>query len=158
MKHLKQYQDYNKVDEGLKENIIGGLLSILLGFGSVSAQNIHHRAKRTYSNQEDSTQVLKSERDINRMIKLGWTKSKEEIDTLWQEVKDKSPNTEIECIKLQINDSQSFASGEFITSDDTKSKIDSILDIILQENSILSKINIVSSTDKQGIGQNLKKK
>ena len=141
MKHIRNFNSY-QVNEGWKENILAGLLSLL---GShVMGQKTHISHTKT-----------KSEKAMQSLIKNGWSLDSTAVDTLYLEVLKSKPDTEIIATRLTLDKDQYFQSGKFNLSEEMRSDIDSTLMSILDNNGIIIKIEIESSTDKQGLSTNL---
>ena len=142
MKHIQKFESF-KVDEGWKENILTG---IMLLFGS-------------HAFSKDKAEVHKkisSESTMKALVKQGWSLDSTQIDTLWNSIKDKSPNSEIIATRLTLDKDQYFQSGDFKLTPEMENSIDSVLANILDTGGVLTNINIESSTDKQRISLNLK--
>jgi hypothetical protein len=92
---------------------------------------------------------------MQSLIKQGWSLDSTAVDTLYSQILKSKPDTEIVATRLTLDKDQYFQSGKFILSDDMKTSIDSTLMEILSNNGIIIKIEIESSTDKQGLSQNL---
>lgn len=150
MKHLKPFNNFERIneEEGWKENILVGLLS-LIGVAGMGQTNKGDVSKRTYHTQ--SEQVSKN------MIKRGWSLDSTQIDTLWKEVQTKKPDTLIMVSNLMLDKDQLFASGKFDLSIEMKDAISESLNNILDTGGVITDVEIVSSTDKQGLSQNLQK-
>lgn len=154
MNHIKSFKDYDKVDEGLKQNIVAGIMSLFLSYGSMASNKTH---TATYKQSYDQDDSLKMKSDIERRLKSGWKLSASEIDTVWNKLQADAPDTTIETLSLRIDNSAFFESGKFELSDVIKLDIDSALQEVIDNNGSLCSINIKSSTDKQGLSANLQK-
>lgn len=154
MNYIKSFKDYDKVDEGLKQNILAGIMSLFLSYGSMASNKTHTATYKQSYNQDDS---LKMKSDIEKRLKDGWKLSAAEIDTVWDKLQTDSPDTIIETLSLKIDNSEFFESGKFELSESIKLDIDSALQEILDNQGMLVSINIKSSTDKQGLSVNLQK-
>jgi len=141
MKHISDFNSY-QVNEGWKENVLVGLLSFFGTQVMGQKNNISHTK-------------TKSEKSMQSLIKQGWSLDSTAVDTLYSQVLKSKPDTEIVATRLTLDKDQYFQSGKFILSDDMKTSIDSTLMGILNNNGIIIKIEIESSTDKQGLSQNL---
>jgi outer membrane protein OmpA-like peptidoglycan-associated protein len=141
MKHISDFNSY-QVNEGWKENILVGLLSLFGAHAMGQKSNILHRK-------------TKSEGSMQSLIKQGWSLDSTAVDTLYSQILKSKPDTEIVATRLTLDKDQYFQSGKFILSDDMKTSIDSTLMEILNNNGIIIKIEIESSTDKQGLSANL---
>jgi hypothetical protein len=139
MKHIYNFKNY-QVNEGWKENILAGLLSL---FGShAMGQDTKHQKAFTKSSMES-------------LLRTGWTLDSTSIDTVYSNIAKKAPETDIIGIRLMLDKDQYFPSGKFTLTDIMKSSIDSTLDEIVSIGGLLIKVEIESSTDKQGLSQNL---
>lgn len=154
MNYIKSFKDYDKVDEGLKQNILAGIMSLFLSYGSMASNKTHTATYKQSYNQDDS---LKMKSDIEKRLKNGWKLSASEIDTIWNKLQTDAPDTIVETLSLKIDNSAFFESGRFELSEDIKLDIDSALQEILDNQGMISSINIKSSTDKQGLSTNLQK-
>jgi hypothetical protein len=135
MKHIKSF------NEGWKENIASSIvLSLSTLFGTAQTTNTYKSTFKTH-NKELAESLLKK----------GWKLNKTEVDTIWNKLKENSPNSEVQVTEMKLDKNQFFESGKFETTDEMMNGIDSIFNSILDKNAILIKINIESSTDKQGL-------
>lgn len=143
MKHLKNYESY-QVNEGWKENILVGLLSLFgtYAMGQKKSPDIIHGKAKTESSMKS-------------MLKQGWSLDSVDVDTLYSKIIKSDPETEIIATRLMLDKDQYFPSGKFVLTQEMKSSIDSALVEILSNNGVLLKIEIESSTDKQGLSQGL---
>jgi outer membrane protein OmpA-like peptidoglycan-associated protein len=147
MKYLSSFNKFDKIneEEGWKENILVGLLSLLgvTGMG----QNKSTSDKRVYH--------AKTEQSMKNMVRQGWSLDSTQVDTLWKEVQVKKPNTLTMVTKLRLDKDQYFASGKFVLSNDVKDSIQTTLSDISNASGIITDISVESSTDKQGLSINL---
>lgn len=143
MKHLKKYESY-QVNEGWKENILVGILSLFgtYAMGQKKSPDIIHGKAKTESSMKS-------------MLKQGWSLDSVAVDTLYSKIIKSDPETEIIATRLMLDKDQYFPSGKFDLTQEMKSSIDSALVEILSNNGILLKVEIESSTDKQGLSQGL---
>lgn len=148
MKHLENFNHFNKIneEEGWKENILVGLLS-LLGVAGMS-QTSHKGDRRTYH--------TKYEESIPSLIKRGWSLDSIQIDTVFNEVKQNAPQNEMVVTRIKLDKDQYFPSGKFELSQDIKDSIYNSLTDISNNNGVITDIVIVSSTDKQKPSSNLR--
>lgn len=141
MKYIKNFDSY-EINEGWKENVIVGLLSL---FGSqVMGQKSYVSHTKT-----------KSEKSMQALVKSGWSLDSTAVDTIYNQVLKTKPDTNIVATRLTLDRDQFFASGKYELTDEMRNSIDSTLMQILNENGMIVKIEIESSTDKQGLSQNL---
>ena len=128
MKYLNNFDNFDKIneEEGWKENILVGLLS-LLGVSGMG-QNKSDGDKRIYH--------TKTEQSMKNMVRQGWSLDSTQVDTLWREVQAKKPNTLTMVTTLRLDKDQYFASGKFVLSNDVKDSIQSTLSDI--SNSMVS--------------------
>jgi hypothetical protein len=148
MKYLNSFNNFDRVneEEGWKENILVGLLSILgvAGFGQKGPDD---GSRRTFHTKEESS--------IPSLIKRGWTLDSTKVDTLFNEVKGKAPETEMMVTRIRLDKDQYFASGKFELSQSVKDSIYNSMAEIANSRGVITDISIVSSTDKQGLSTNL---
>lgn len=149
MRHIRQFNNFNRVneEEGWKENILVGLLSLfgVAGMGQTNKGD----DRRTYHTQ--SEQTMKS------MLQRAWTLDSTQVDTLWKEVITKKPDTLVMVTRLSLDKEQYFASGKFELSPDVKDSIQETLSEISNKGGVITNIRVESSTDKQGLSDNLQK-
>lgn len=151
MRHIKKYTQFN---EGFKENILVGLLSLFGVATSAQSKFSQHRDKEGTTHQEYTTT---SQNQVDKYLKSGWSLTSQQVDTVWNKLKDSKANAEVEVVRLNINKNELFKSGSFQINDDIKQDIDSVLNYIVDSNGLLSKIEIESSTDKQQLTASLQK-
>ena len=145
MKHLSNFKSY-EVNEGWKENVLVGLLSLF------SSTVMGQKTEPKYSHTK-----TKSETTMKTLLKSGWSLDSTAIDTLYREILVSKPDTNIVSTRLTLDKEQFFPSGKFELTPEMKSSIESTLIEILNQNGIIFKIDLESSTDKQGLSQNLQK-
>lgn len=139
MKHIYNFKNY-QINEGWKENVLVGILSL---FGSYAmGQNIKYKKAFNKSSMES-------------LLKDGWSLDSTSIDTIYSNLVKTAPNSDLVAIRLMLDKDQYFPSGKFTLTDIMKSSIDSTLDEIVSDGGVLMKVEIESSTDKQGLSQNL---
>ena len=163
MKHLHSFNDYEKVDEGLKDWLAGALMLLSTGYSysqnvpKVGRQDIDRRHYTSTIKKEygENDSVAKS-RDEKRLLKQGWTQVASTIDTLWNETVTKKPDTTVSTLSLKFDNQVLFASGKFEVSTDVKEVLDSAFQQMIDQNGILTNVDIVSSTDKTPVGPKLK--
>jgi len=145
---LSRFNEFNRLneEEGWKENILVGLLSIL-GVSAFGQKGPDDGNRRTFH--------TKTEASIPSMIKRGWTLDSVKVDTLFNEAKEKAPETEMMVTRIRLDKDQYFASGKFELSQSVKDSIYNSLAEITNNKGIITDVNIVSSTDKQGLSTNL---
>lgn len=150
MKYLNKFNNFDKIneEEGWKENILVGLLS-LLGVSGMGQNKSDGGDKRIYH--------TKTEQSMKNMVRQGWTLDSTQVDTLWKEVQIKKPDTLTMVTTLRLDKDQYFASGKFVLSNDVMTSIQTTLSDIASSNGIITDISVESSTDKQGLTTNLQK-
>lgn len=166
MKHLHSFNKYNenveKVDEGLKEWVLGSLMLLgsVAGYGqslpkvgrqAVDRKHYISTIKKDYS-EKDS---IKMASDEKRLLRQGWTKLVTDIDTLWNETVVKVPDTTVYTLSLKFDNQVLFGSGKFDLTPEVKSELDSAFQQLLDQSGILTGVEIVSSTDKTPVGPKL---
>lgn len=141
---ISNFKEFNKIneEEGAKENILFGLLSLL---GASTMGQTPDRFEKT----------TKSETISKNLIKQGWTLDSTQVDTLFTQVKKLNPEAEITVTHLNFNKNAYFDSGKFELSQEVKDSISNTMNEILKNEYIVTSINIISSTDKQGLSKNL---
>jgi flagellar motor protein MotB len=140
MKHLQKFENY-KVDESWKENVLVGLMSL---FGSYAMGQKSDRVQVMH-------QKVKSEGAMKALLKQGWSLDSTQVDTLWSEIVKSKPDAEVKVTRLTLDKDQFFASGIYILTDEMKQSLDSVLNQIMEDGGVLAKVEIESSTDKQGL-------
>ena len=151
MKHLKPFNNFDRIneEEGWKENILVGLLSLL---GVAGMGQTTHKG-----DQDRRTVHTQSEVSMKNMLKRGWTLDSTQVDTLWREVQVSKPDTMVMVTRLSLDKDQYFASGKFELSQEVKDSIQATLGEVTNSGGIITEIRVESSTDKQGLSQNLQK-
>jgi outer membrane protein OmpA-like peptidoglycan-associated protein len=163
MRHLHSFNEYEKVDEGLKDWLAGALM--LLGVNSAYSQDLpkvgrQNIDKKNYTltikkQYDDKDSIVKS-RDEKRLLRQGWTQVASTIDTLWNDIVIKNPDTTVYTLSLKFDNQVLFGSGKFEISTDTKQGLDSAFQQIIDQRGIITNVDIVSSTDKTPVGPKLK--
>jgi outer membrane protein OmpA-like peptidoglycan-associated protein len=147
MKYLKSYNNYEPLNEGWKENLLAGLLTLV---GSYA-----------YGQQQDPSKIVrkaKTEKQVQNLIDLGYTLDSTSVDTVWKELVTKAPDSEVISIRYTLDKDQYFESGKFTLNDNMKLGIDSIIKEIIEDGGIITNVDIESSTDKQPVGKELQAK
>lgn len=164
MKHLQNFSDYEKIDEGFKDWIAGALLLLSTGtaYGQLTPKTGIKDIDRkhftsTIKKEYDEKDSLKMAADEKRLLKDGWKQIATNIDTLIDEVSKKSPDTVAYTISLRFDNRVLFESGKFDISQQIGDEIDSSFQQMIDQDGILVNVDIVSSTDKKPIGANLQK-
>lgn len=149
MKVLK-FNEYDKIneEEGWKTNVLVGLMSLL------GVQAMGHKVPDTQQRMTTHTHL---ENTAKSFIKKGWQLDSVEIDTLWNKVKAEKPETEVFVTRLQLDKDQFFESGRFALSQMVKDSLTNTMNDISNNQGVVTKIEITSSTDKQGLSVNLQK-
>lgn len=145
MKYVSDFNSYHSsVNEGLKENILAGLLSL---FGSYAAgQN---------SIKQMAYAKTQSETALKSLIKQGWSLDSTAVNKLYSQLQATKPDTQIVATRLTLDKDQFFESGKYTLSEEMKLSIDSTLSEIIESQGVLLKVEIESSTDKQGLSSRL---
>lgn len=144
----KFIENENTINEGIKSNIIGGILTLMTLLPNTSLAK---------SYEKTITKTVSSEADMNRLIRKGWDLNSVEIDTIYNKVRNIKPDTVIHNMSIKLDNELFFESGGFTLSDDQKSLINTMLENLIVDDAIILNAHIVSSTDKQGLSVNLKK-
>jgi len=162
MKHLHSFNEYEKIDERTKDWLAGALM--LLSTGSaysqftpkVGRQDIDRKhytstIKKEYGEKDSVKKVV----DEKRLLKQGWTQIASTVDTLWNETIEKSPDSIFYTISLKFDNQVLFGSGKFDVSPEISQDLDSAFQQMLDQDGILTGVDIVSSTDKTPVGPKL---
>lgn len=146
MDYIKSYEEHN-INEGLKENIMIGILSLfgLTSFGQSKLKQDEFKHFKT-----------KNEFVVNRLLSKGWTLDSVEIKKIWDTIKVNKPYNIVKSMTLLLDSNMYFSSGSFKLSDMMKDAIDSTMNEIKHDGGFIGKIIITSSTDKQPVGKKLK--
>jgi outer membrane protein OmpA-like peptidoglycan-associated protein len=146
MKYISDFNSYKaqEINEGLKENILAGLLSLLGHY--VSGQDVQKKIAHTKTYSETAAKSL---------IKQGWSLDSTSVDTLYSTLQQSKPDTQIVATRLTLDKDQFFESGKYTLTDGMKQSIDSTLEEIINSEGIIIKIEVESSTDKQGLSSRL---
>lgn len=146
MEKILTFKEHSEeLNEGWKTNIFVGLLSL---FGS---QAIAHN---DVTNKQHITAQTHTENALKSFIKQGWTLDSIAIDTLFQKIKVQKPDTNVMVTRLKFDKNEYFESGKFTLSQSIKDSISNAINQISVTGPITN-IVITSSTDKQGLSQNL---
>lgn len=166
---IKDYKLYCELNEGVKSWIF--LILLLFNIFSLKAKstsdetppkvgveridkkNYIRTIKKTFnvSDTESESEFLK------KMLRLGWKKTYTEIDTLYKNVIKYGKDTTTYTLSLKFDKNVLFDSGKFEINKTATDTINNSLNQIVEQNGILSNIEIVSSTDKMPIGDRLQK-
>lgn len=149
MKHLQKFESFQliKEEEGWKENILVGLMSLfgVAGMGQTTDK----------SDKISFQKTTKYEHTMKNYLMSGWKLDSTQIDTLWKTIQVEKPTTEVYTTKITFNDAQYFQSGRFQLSPEMKDTISSTLNNIAEQGGLITDIKIQSSTDKQGLSSRL---
>ena len=157
MENIKTYEEF--INEGIKDKLIGGAITLSTMLPNKANANVLDFDN--FNKDKDSitiNKVTKSDNKAKSLIKYDNFKLDSTIiDTIWNDVVTKKPQTIIRELKLQFSSDTYFNSGEFILNELIKNEIkDSINNIILADG-IITNIKLESSTDKQKLGNRLSK-
>jgi hypothetical protein len=94
----------------------------------------------------------------NSINKDGWVLDSVKVDTIWKEVVVQLPDTIIYTADFKFDGDQFFASGKYDLDKDNITKIEEAFLEMKEEGTIITDILIESSTDKQGLSDELKSK
>lgn len=150
MKHLKNFNNYKPtqdVNEGLKQNVLAGLIAFL----SLKGQSQEAKPRLATTNTQSET-ALKS------LLKQGWSLDSTSIKQVFDGVIKEKPDTQVIVTRLSLDKSQSFNSGAYELTPEMKLDLKSTLTEIIDSGGIIIRVDIESSTDKQGLSKNLKDK
>jgi len=146
-----EFKQTDELNEGWKTNLLVGLLSVLgvntIGAGKAQAHKVPQQPRITTHTHNLNT--------AKSFIQQGWTLDSTQVDTLYQEVVNKNPETEVIVSRLKFDKNQYFESGKFTLSQEVKDDIQSEFNNISNENGVITDIVVTSSTDKQGLTVNL---
>jgi len=156
MKNIKRYKDF------IKE-------AIDMPPKAPAPIEIQYQAPDKYSTEDtyvfnpskdDDTlhKVTKSKSEMQKMTKYQhWTLDSTKIETKWDTIVKKAPNTKVLVLDIKLTDDQYFRSGSFVLDQSIKTKIDSLLTEVISNDYVITDIGIESSTDMQNVGPNVKK-
>ena len=162
MKHLKEFNEFEKVDEGLKEITLGSVMLL----SSLFSGNIFGQQKKDVPKLGSETirsggkvttiQVRKfedlSDEQRKQMISKKWVEIYS--DTNWKEKileETKASKKIIHSVKFENR--SGFESGEFVLTQSFKDSIDSAFEEITNKGGLPIDIEVVSSTDKTPVNQ-----
>jgi len=150
MKHLQKFNNYKpsqNVNEGFKENVLAGLIALLSLKGQ--SQEAKPRLAKTKTQSENT---LKS------LLKQGWSLDSTSTKKVFDSVIKEKPDTQVIVTRLSLDKNQFFESGDYKLTEEMKSDLDSTLTEIIESGGIIIRVDIESSTDKQGLSKNLQDK
>jgi flagellar motor protein MotB len=150
MKHLQNFNNYKpsqNVNEGFKENVLAGLIALLSSKGQ--SQEAKPRLAKTKTQSENT---LKS------LLKQGWSLDSTSTKKVFDGVVKEKPDTQVIVTRLSLDKNQFFESGDYKLTEEMKSDLDSTLTEIIESGGIIIRVDIESSTDKQGLSKNLQDK
>jgi flagellar motor protein MotB len=150
MKHLQKFNNYKpsqNVNEGFKENVLTGLIALLSLKGQ--SQEAKPRLVKTKTQSENT---LKS------LLKQGWSLDSTSTKKVFDSVIKEKPDTQVIVTRLSLDKNQFFESGDYKLTEEMKSDLDSTLTEIIESGGIIIRVDIESSTDKQGLSKNLQDK
>ncbi len=156
MKYIVKYHDFEFVNEELnwwQKLLLGsGIIGSMFAPKDVSGQTKDDNKRFTVSHTK-----TKSDRSAEILQKKGWSLDSTTIDTLWKKVQIAKPDTELVTSTLQFDDAQFFPSGKFTLTQEMMDGIIEELKRIDSEGGVITDVMIESSTDKQGLSQNLQR-
>jgi outer membrane protein OmpA-like peptidoglycan-associated protein len=147
---IESFEQYDSVNEGWKENVLVGLMSL---FGLVSTGQ--ETPKYKFPKDGRQHKIEYSQENVDKLIKRGWSLDSTKIETFFDTLRMKAPNAEIGAVKLKLDNDQFFASGKFKLSDEMKNAISDTLVKIIEQSGVVIKVDIESSTDKQRLKPSL---
>ena len=150
MKHLQNFNNYKpsqNVNEGFKENVLAGLIALLSSKGQ--SQEAKPRLVKTKT---------QSETTLKSLLKQGWSLDSTSTKKVFDGVLKEKPDTQVIVTRLSLDKNQFFESGDYKLTAEMKSDLDSTLTEIIESGGIIIRVDIESSTDKQGLSKNLQEK
>jgi len=150
-----------QIDEGWKSALTGAALSLLTAFtSSATAQNGGGGAKprdvvTKNANGSQTRTVRTDSASVKLFEKDGYKLDAVELDTIFNEIKVKAPETKVQAIRLKFDNAKFFESGKFELDSSYADQIRETLDSIVGSKGLLMKVDITASTDKQRVGANL---
>lgn len=146
-KYNKFINQDNATNEGIKSNIVGGILTLMTLLPNTSLAK---------SYEKTITKSVKTEADMDRLIRKGWELNTTDIDTIFNKVKSLKPDTIVHKLSVKLDKELFFESGSFVLNADQTDLIDITLSNLLEDDAIVLNAHVVSSTDKQNISDKLK--
>jgi hypothetical protein len=165
---LVENRQHENLDEGFKENIFAGLLSLFAAYplSSQVIKNVVDRApdstvvtKTVNFKLDDKMTKDKADAIVKRMLSHGFNITSEKIDTVWKKTKETQPDTGISILSMKFDkDSSFFASGKFDLSASAKRDIEKAFEKVIAQDGLVTNVTVTSSTDKQKLSSDLQKK
>ena len=135
------------MNEGFKENVLAGLIALLSSKGQ--SQEAKPRLVKTKT---------QSETTLKSLLKQGWSLDSTSTKKVFDGVLKEKPDTQVIVTRLSLDKNQFFESGDYKLTEEMKSDLDSTLTEIIESGGIIIRVDIESSTDKQGLSKNLQDK
>jgi hypothetical protein len=164
MLHIKKYENFNELNEGVKEWVAAALMLFSTpSFSTEVAAPKNSRVKisdKQYKSTVNKTYIESdsvTQREIKELIRKGWNKDSQVIDTIWTETARTNPDTSVMVLRARIKGTSSFKLGVYGVQTETIEYLTTLLKSIIDTNGLISKIEIISSTDKTPLSPNLKK-
>ena len=126
----------------------------------VPDNNIQRQIKRLEGKKITGyeTRTIHSDKDLQRYLKLGYHLTSVDRDTIINTLTDTIPSEEVTSIPITLDENEAmFQSGKFELQSNDINNIKHVLDSLENSNSVLLNVKIISSTDGQGLSNNLKK-
>jgi hypothetical protein len=149
MSKIQKYSEFTEQNEGLKSNIVAGLVSLFMSTGMSGGTTTPDDSDKNPKKVKTQNQVVYDKQVYEEALKKGWKLTKMEVDTLWDTLVVKAPETKVVIDSIKIPSKQGFSSGSYDLSAEIKSEIKLSLDIIKLKGSVLIGIDVIASTDKQ---------
>ena len=162
MKNIKNYKEFSKTsineeEEGWKDLAVGAAMAASTLIPSqLNAQNrgIDIKWPGKTTTQTYHKKVTNQEA-ADKLQDKGYSLDSMTVDTLWNVVKEIVPPADLEVTEINYNDNQYFASGVYSISPEMADSITQTIANIKSNSNDILKIQIESSTDKQGLSKKL---
>lgn len=151
MKHVKLFEEYtinqDELNEGFGKNILfAGLLSLMSMTGMANSGGGDPQLKKLKA-------TTTSTQKVQELSKTGWVIDSVTIDTLINKLSEKYQK--VDTIKISLNLYENFESGSYNLSENGKTQITDTLIELNNDGYMITKIDIVSSTDKTPISKRM---
>jgi len=144
---ILKFEQYNQeLNEGWKINILVSLLS-LLGVETMGHNIKDDRHLTTHTHLKNTA---------DSFLKNGWKLDSTQIDTLYSDVILEKPETIVMYTSLSFDKDHFFESGKFTLTQDVTDSIQHSMIEMADNQNVLLKVEVTSSTDKQLLSTRLK--
>ena len=161
MKNIKNYKEFTETsineEEGWKDLAVGAAMAastLIPSELNAQSRGIDIKWPGKTTTQTYHKKVTDQE-SSDKLQNRGYSLDSMTVDTIWNVVKEIVPPADLEVTEITYNDNQYFSSGVYTISPEMADSITQTISNIRSNSNDILKVQIESSTDKQGLSKKL---